>query len=149
MSSRRRVPLIAVLLTGIAIACGTGGGGSLPDGSTSNSTSDASPADASVGDSRTADSGTAGGGSIAASEFDQACQVDGDCVVVYQGTVCNSCRCENAAIAKKELDRYRSELDARSANCGQIPGCAADCAAPNPYCVSGSCVASVKPPDAG
>jgi hypothetical protein len=69
--------------------------------------------------------------------------------VVYAGNVCNPCRCENAAIAKKDVDRYRTELNARAANCGQMPGCAADCAAPNAYCVSGTCIASVKAPDAG
>jgi hypothetical protein len=50
-------------------------------------------------------------------EFDRACNADADCVAVFQGFVCTTCKCPNTAIATKDRARYDSALQTRSTGC--------------------------------
>jgi hypothetical protein len=51
--------------------------------------------------------------SLAASDYDQACQEDSDCVAVFLGSFCasHSCACENAAINVSSYNQYSSDFD--------------------------------------
>ena len=73
---------------------------------------------------------------IAASDYDQTCATDADCVPVYEGTACDpQCLCANAAINAGALDTYQSDL----AKTVQSPNVCA-CAAPlPPRCVHSIC----------
>jgi hypothetical protein len=64
---------------------------------------------------------------IDATQFDQSCQTDADCVVVYTGEVCSVCRCGAGAINKNALPAYEKEVAAEQCNPGPSP---CDCAAP-------------------
>jgi len=52
-------------------------------------------------------------GSIFASDYDQTCETDEDCVIVNQGEKCaiERCSCGNAAINNSEFERYQAELE--------------------------------------
>jgi hypothetical protein len=54
---------------------------------------------------------------LSASEFDQSCDIDSDCVPVYEGSVCAACRCAEAAIATKDASQYAAELAERAKSC--------------------------------
>lgn len=45
---------------------------------------------------------------ILASDFDQSCTADADCVTVLVGDICE-CGCESGAINKRDLEKYREE----------------------------------------
>jgi hypothetical protein len=123
-------PLIFVFL---AAAC-TGGSGDLP-GSTSSGGSSGSTSGASGGSS------SGGGAQIRASDFDQSCTGDQDCVAVFEGDVCAPCACANAAIAltaRAEYNDARSNLFS-SADCVK-PDVECDvCPDPPVSCGQGTC----------
>jgi hypothetical protein len=53
-------------------------------------------------------------GSLAARDYDQACNVDADCTGVYEGTICSMCRCPNAAIAASAHAAYLADYAAKT-----------------------------------
>ena len=77
----------------------------------------------------------AGCATIEAVRYDQSCAGDTDCTAVYQGSLCGTCFCPNAAISQGALAAYRSDLAAA----GPPPN-VCDCAtiAP-PVCNAGVC----------
>ena len=82
-------------------------------------------------------------GTIRASDYDQTCAQDDDCVGVASGTFCSGgCSCTNAAIHKTAQAAY----DAAFPNVGQL---ACPCAAPMVYCGGGQCRYGEKAIDAG
>lgn len=89
---------------------------------------------------------TNGNCSIFASDYDQSCRQDTDCVAVFSGSFCggHSCACENSAINVSDQQRYVSDLQSDDA-----PEC--PCPAPPAVaCSQGTCV--VRPlglPDGG
>jgi hypothetical protein len=91
-----------------------------------------------------ADAGTATDAStcmdamIAATDYDQTCAVDSDCVGVGVGNACFVCEigCMNSAIGKSAEAKYRSDVAKSPAN-GADCGCAAF--PPGPCCVGGKC----------
>lgn len=44
--------------------------------------------------------------------YDNTCDSDSDCVLIYLGEVCSVCRCETAAIRMDELEKY--QIDTRA-----------------------------------
>lgn len=66
---------------------------------------------------------------LTASEFNQSCESDADCVAVYQGLTCvsDSCRCPNGAIALADKANYDQQLASRTAACASRTG--GDCSA--------------------
>jgi hypothetical protein len=92
---------------------------------------------------------------IRASNYDQSCKVDSDCVAMGEGNVCYACivECPTAAINVNAKGHYDSDISneapssENAANCG----CPASFA---PCCLDGvchadlQCEASQPPPDA-
>jgi hypothetical protein len=73
--------------------------------------------------------------SIAASEFQQSCAVDSDCVAVYQGTLtCCGGSCPNAAVNQVGYSAYASAVASRTPMCNPEPPCAVT----DIYCSSGA-----------
>jgi len=75
---------------------------------------------------------------IFASSYAQNCSRDDDCVGVFEGDVCNPCRCAFNAIRREAFLKYKSDLgqawachkpDECKAQCRQITGDAAKCEA--------------------
>lgn len=138
------------LFFSVLVAC-TGGPG--PIDQTGNGSSGASGLTSSSGGNSggTSSSGdpTSGGGgggsgtttkSVSASEVSQACVESTDCVAVYEGSVCDACKCPNAAIAKDSLAEYGSKFQNASSSCPTTDvECAADCAQATPVCSQGTC----------
>jgi len=63
--------------------------------------------------------------SIAASEFQQSCTVDSDCVPVFQGTLsCCGGSCPNAAVNQVGYSAYESAVAIRTPTCNPEPPCA-------------------------
>ena len=120
-------PMIALLLA----AC-TGGPGNLPG------TGDAG-ADASSSSSSSSSSGSGGtNAQIRASDFDQSCTTAADCAAVFEGPICKPCPCENAAIAKKDAEKYASTK--AGADCPpQGDVACAPCVPPILECTAGKC----------
>ncbi len=117
-------PMIALLLA----AC-TGGPGNLPG------TGDAG-ADASSSSSSSGSGGT--NAQIRASDFDQSCTTAADCAAVFEGPICKPCPCENAAIAKKDAEKYASTK--AGADCPpQGDVACAPCVPPILECTAGKC----------
>ena len=87
--------------------------------------------------------GPAGGtcSDVKASDYDQSCQVDGDCVGISTRS-CFLCafNCPNAAINAGALAQYTSDVASSTAMLsGQRLACSGDCPIDLPSCVSGRC----------
>ncbi len=99
---------------------------------------------ADTGAASTGGAGTGGcpGGTIEASSYDQSCKVDGDCAAIYQGTLCSSCFCPNAAVDQGALAQYQADFASRShgVNVCFCP------AFPPPFCNAGVCALSALHP---
>jgi hypothetical protein len=54
---------------------------------------------------------------ISSAEFGRTCNYDSDCVAVFQGFTCQTCKCPNDAIAAKDRSNYDQKLAERMANC--------------------------------
>lgn len=115
-----RIALGTGCLVALLVAC-VGGPGPLPD----QGVDQASQGGGIAGDPSGDDDGQASGGSksgggttkpakppvtLRASDYDQDCEVDSDCVAVFEGSACTTCRCSNAAIATKDANKYTSDL---------------------------------------
>jgi hypothetical protein len=72
---------------------------------------------------------------IRASDYDQSCTTDSDCMAVTEGNSCRPCfACPNAAINGRDLDRYQSDVAAATT---VVNTC--DCFAPLACCHAGRC----------
>jgi hypothetical protein len=74
---------------------------------------------------------------IWATDYDQSCTSNSDCVPVYQGSLCSECRCPNETINSAELAKY----EAASNTPGQPPASCFCPAFPPPLCQQGVCTA--------
>jgi hypothetical protein len=91
--------------------------------------------------STNADAGACG--TILASDYDQSCVHDTDCVGVASGTICTGhCDCANDAINASAQATY-------FANFPNVQPLACPCAAPMQYCNAGKCEHGLRPVDAG
>lgn len=61
--------------------------------------------------------GTACSNEMDASDYDQDCASDDDCVAVFVGDVCD-CSCDVGAINKRDQGRYDEEKPECNAGCG-------------------------------
>jgi hypothetical protein len=77
---------------------------------------------------------------ITASNYDQSCRTDSDCVAIAEGNFCDpgaNNGCTNAAINKSALAQYRADLaKTQAAVCYGLSGCPLEVA---PCCRSGVC----------
>jgi hypothetical protein len=82
----------------------------------------------------------AGTQNIMASNYDQSCRTDSDCVAIEEGNFCNpgaNDGCTNAAINKSALAQYQADLAKTQAGvCYGLSGCGAEF---GPCCQSGMC----------
>lgn len=74
---------------------------------------------------------------VTATDYDQSCTTDEDCVAVFEGDVCDECKCANATVSKAAQMDYNLAFTMNQ--CGSPPPCAADCALPVPTCQNGTC----------
>jgi hypothetical protein len=85
----------------------------------------------------------AGSCTAKASNYNQSCKVDSDCVAVHEGDLCNLCalNCTNAAINVSAQAQYMSDLvNTPAAISAQRLACTGDCAVQfGPCCVGGTC----------
>ena len=99
---------------------------------------DAVPADGAV-KANAADAGSEGGScSIRASDYDQSCQSDSDCVEVVEGDFCGQspCLCPNAAIRVSAESAYNAELSKLLPTSPVLCNCPIDF---GPHCNGGVC----------
>jgi hypothetical protein len=81
--------------------------------------------------------------SVTASDFQQSCSVDSDCVAVYEGTLgCCGPGCPNAAINQTSHAAYDSTVSSRTPTCSPADPCvgltAVICRA-GAVCANGTC----------
>jgi len=92
-----------------------------------------------------------GNHSIAASEFQQSCSVDSDCVPVYEGTLGCCGACANAAVNQVGYTAYQKAASDRRPTCNVQPPCPAFtdvlCKA-GAICSNGTCAFEHVEPDA-
>ena len=69
---------------------------------------------------------------ISAAEYEKACEVDEDCVAIFQGLVCEACQCENETIARREEQKYKGDL-ARKRGAPPCPSTEQQCAPCEPF----------------
>jgi len=89
---------------------------------------------------------------IKASNYDQSCVADSDCVAVAAGNFCipGAGNCANAAINKSAQTRYQSDVANTNAAFCSAPGNCATFAcgtSPGPWCLNGTCEIDTCPPD--
>ena len=78
---------------------------------------------------------------ILASNYDQSCMVDSDCLSVWSGYYCApSCECANAAISSSAISQYTADTNATGSDSG-IPVCSGCPAQAPPCCRQGICEA--------
>ena len=126
---KARIALVSGSFLVLLAAC-VGGPGELPD----QGKDQARQGGGIVGDPSGSGSGSAGSGSagrppaksddapkaqvtIRASDFDQDCKVDSDCVAVFEGPACTACKCPNAAISSKEANKYSRDIAKGAEDC--------------------------------
>lgn len=88
--------------------------------------------------------GNAGVLQIRASDYEQACSVDSDCVAISEGNACEACAlgCTNAAINMSDESKYEDDVGAVPKRTVQI-----SCDCPEQYppcCVDGQCRADAQ-----
>jgi hypothetical protein len=98
-------------------------------------------------------------GTVRASDYDQSCSADTDCVAISANDSCRLCGlgCTNDAIRVSALARYQSDIAQTTAVLsGRRLACAGDCVVnPPPCCIGGKCqvglqcLRAASMPDAG
>jgi hypothetical protein len=76
---------------------------------------------------------------ILATQYDQSCAHDDDCVGVFQGTITCCSGCPNAAINKKDIGKYLADFDDLKPSCSASDACGLDCAFTEAFCATGRC----------
>ena len=131
-----RRALFAVIL----VAC-TGGPGELPNGSSGGGSSGATSSSSSTSSSSTSStSGSTANTIIHASDYNQSCTTQSDCVSVREGSVCG-CGCPSAAINKSDQTQYAADTGSLKAGCPSpdTSACGVDCAATTAVCTNQTC----------
>jgi len=91
---------------------------------------------------------------IQASNYDQSCDADTDCIAVAEGNFCvpGAANCPSAAISKNAQAQYQSDVaNTNAAFCSAPSSCDASscCTSMGPSCVKGTCELTCAPDDAG
>ncbi len=143
-------------LFGLLVAC-TGGPG--PAGSATNKSGQNGVVerDPSGNDNEDDDRGGSSGSvppnnaQISVAGYDRSCNADEDCVAVFQGAVCTPCRCPSEPIAKKDQDKYNSDLETKRIGCPAATTSCQPCGAPQVGCnpATKQCGVGVTSADAG
>jgi hypothetical protein len=77
---------------------------------------------------------------VQASDYDQSCATDTDCVSVTEGNVCHpsASQCPNAAISQSAFAQYQADVDKALTYCDDPSACGF---VSPPCCVGGKCQA--------
>lgn len=54
---------------------------------------------------------------LEASDYDQSCSSDADCIPAFFGDVCSFCACNESAVNLREVTRYAEDRRAAARNC--------------------------------
>lgn len=78
---------------------------------------------------------------LVASDYDQTCQQDSDCVAIFQGELgCCGGGCPNAAISRANYGKYQMDVASRQQRCDPAPPCiGVTCFPCSAACVAGRC----------
>lgn len=79
---------------------------------------------------------------ILAAEYPQHCTRDEECIAVFEGNVCNPCRCAFNAIRVEAFTKYKTDLAAYW-SCHKPENCASECRqkiGDAAKCESGTCL---------
>ncbi len=79
-----------------------------------------------------------GGGVLSASNYNQSCAQNSDCVPIFAGTP-SCCDCPNAAINKSDEAKYQADFQAASSQHGVCNVACIACPAQAAVCVGGMC----------
>jgi hypothetical protein len=83
---------------------------------------------------------------ILAEDYDQACDVDADCITVFSGDKCGGpCTCANDAIAASARQQYTRDFSAIDCFDPFGPEALCDCLAAVALCDQGLCTAVLGP----
>jgi hypothetical protein len=131
--------LSALLVTGawVGAACG---GNVVVDAS-----ADAVSSSSTSGGATTSSTSGAGGGgtcdpashTLAITDFDVSCTLTSECIPVFTGNFCSSCRCAFSAINVADIMKYDAEAQIEEAGAPQM---VCKCPAAPPVCAQGKCV---------
>ena len=81
---------------------------------------------------------------IRASDYNQSCMVDTDCVLIDEGSSCCG-SCGNAAINKADQAKYQAAATQRHSTCQPMACPALACVFSAPYCNADKCDACHNP----
>lgn len=77
---------------------------------------------------------------IDVTHYDQTCAQATDCAPVFSGNTCSLCACANAAVNRRDLQRYALDSAALRRNCGPLPTVeCGPCPEPVAQCNGGRC----------
>ena len=77
---------------------------------------------------------------ISASDYDQTCTADSDCVEINVGDVCGCIGCGGGAINAKDEAKYQSDVTQRAAECHTHAACPGfDCVCSRVACIAKTC----------
>lgn len=75
--------------------------------------------------------------SVEASQFDQSCEIDDECVLIRTGQICVACDCSRGSINQNDFEAYLAATGEPDCNPGPSP---CDCIAPDQaFCNAGTC----------
>jgi hypothetical protein len=157
MRTAVRMIVGAGCLIGLLVAC-VGGPGSVSTTNGGSGQNGAVERDPSNNDNPGSSSGSTGAAlpvnnqQISAASYDRGCSTDEDCVAVYQGAVCQLCKCPSEPIAKKDKDKYDRDLEQKRVGCpAQTGESCQPCATPQVGCnpTTKQCGVNVTSNDAG
>src|SRR5262245_38615312 len=83
---------------------------------------------------------------IHASDYDQSCKVDDDCVAVVDGMLSCCSNCPTAAINERALPVYQADQRDRTPSCTDVACPAIACLPPTAVCKSGKCAIQAATP---
>jgi hypothetical protein len=143
---------VAALLTGVVGCSSSSGGagaadGAAADGAALDAAAAASEAQSDAPPAASATTCTdANVQLIQASNYDQSCKADSDCIAVGEGNACDSCAidCTNAAINKSAETQYKEDvakMPAGVAQTGPVCSCPVEF---DPCCRGGTCHADLQ-----
>lgn len=81
---------------------------------------------------------------IRASDYNQSCIADADCVLIDEGSSCCT-SCGNAAINKSDQAKYQAAAQQRQNTCVKMACPAIACVFSTPYCNAGKCTSCKNP----
>jgi hypothetical protein len=77
---------------------------------------------------------------LGADDYNKSCTATDQCIDVFIGDACSTCRCANASINISDRERYQKDLEEASTCPLGGPMCNVECMSKLPVCQQGTCV---------